>query len=109
MPYHIITYHAVSYYNITCHIHINNTKLDQVHETKILGVWLSSNLKWNKNTKELTKKAYARMSMLTKLKYVGTSREDLIETFVLFIRSALEYCSVLWHSSITIEQVNSLE
>ena len=88
---------------------INNSKLEEVQEVKIVGVWLASNLKWNKNTKELARKAYSRMSMLTKLKYVGVSLEDLIEIYVLFVRSILEYCAVVWHSSLTVELVNTLE
>ena len=49
------------------------------------------------------------MSMLTKLKYVGVCRQDLLEVYVLFIRSLTEYCSVVWHSSLTEELTNSLE
>ena len=88
---------------------INNSKLEEFQEVQIVGVWLASNLKWNKNTKELARKAYSRMSMLTKLKYVGVSLEDLIEIYVLFIRSIVEYCAVVWHSSLTVELVNTLE
>ena len=47
--------------------------------------------------------------MITKLKYVGVKREDLINIYVLYIRSALEYCSVLWHSTLTVEQAQSIE
>ena len=47
--------------------------------------------------------------MLTKLKYVGVCQEDLKDVYVLFIRSVLEYCSVLWHSSLTQEDINVLE
>ena len=54
---------------------INNAKMDRVQEAKIVGVWLSPDLKWAKNTKELTIKAYSRLGMLTKLKYVGVSTE----------------------------------
>ena len=53
--------------------------LDKVEEAKIVGVWLTSDMKWTKNTRELTKKAYSRISMLTKLKYVGVTTEDLID------------------------------
>ena len=88
---------------------VNDAKLDRVKETKIVGVWLTTDLKWEKNTRELTKKAYSRMSMLTKLKYVGVSTEDLLDIFVLYIRSVVEYCAVVWHSSLTVEQMNSLE
>ena len=35
--------------------------------------------------------------------------EDLIEIYVLFIRSKLEYCSVVWHSSLTIANQMDLE
>ena len=47
--------------------------------------------------------------MITKLKYVGVSTEDLLEIFIIFIRSVLEYCCVVWHSSLTLEQKDDLE
>jgi hypothetical protein len=60
-------------------LHLNNSKIDQVPTAKIVGVWLQSNLKWDKNTKELTMKAFSRISMITKLKYVGVGTDDLID------------------------------
>ena len=83
---------------------INNSKLDRISVTKILGVWLSEDLSWDRNTKEMCRRAYSRMSMLTKLRYVGVSIEDLIEIYVLFIRSITEYCTTAFHSSLTVEQ-----
>ena len=47
--------------------------------------------------------------MSTKLKYAGVSTEDLIEIYVLFIRSIAEYCSVAFHSSLTIENSDKQE
>merc|ERR1712081_17088 len=47
--------------------------------------------------------------MLTKLKYVGTKTEDLIDIYILYIRSLVEYCSVAFHSSLTQEQEQKLE
>ena len=66
-------------------------------------------MKWEKNTKELTRKAYSRMSMLTKLKYAGVCTEDLLDVYVLFIRSIAEYCTVVWHSSITGDLIRRIE
>ena len=43
--------------------------------------------------------------MVTKLKYAGVCHE----IYVLFIRSVTEYCSVAFHSSLTVEQSNKLE
>ena len=88
---------------------INNKYLERVNASKILGIWLSEDLLWNTNCKEICKKAYSRLSMITKLKYAGVSKEDLLEVYVLFIRSIAEYCSVAFHSSLTIENSEKLE
>ena len=47
--------------------------------------------------------------MLTKLKYAGVSILDLIDIYVLYIRSVLEYCSVVWHSTLTVDQSDTIE
>ena len=57
----------------------------------------------------MCKKAFARMTMLTKLKYVGTSRENLLDIYKLYIRGVLEYCSVVWHSTLTVQQETDIE
>ena len=78
-------------------------------ETKILGVWLSQDVKWSRQCKEICIKAYSRLSMITKLKYVGIGTQDLVDIYTHFIRSVIEYCSVVYHSRLTIEQSNTLE
>ena len=71
---------------------VNDNKIDQKHVAKILGCWVDKDAgKWHTNTKELCKAAYSRMSMLTKLKYIGVCTEDLIEIYTLFIQSRAEY------------------
>ena len=75
----------------------------------LLGVWISEDLIWDKNTQKMCRKAYSRISMLTKLRYVGVSTEDLIDIYVLFIRSITEYCAVAWHSSMTVAQATDIE
>ena len=57
----------------------------------------------------ICRKAYSRMTMLSKLKYVGVRIEDLVDIYILYIRSLTEYCSVAFHSSLTVEQSNRLE
>ena len=93
---------------------VNNKVLERKREQKILGVWISDDLSgggvsWSRNCKEICIRAYSRMSMLTKLKYIGAKTEDLIDIYVLYIRSLAEYCSVAFHSSLTVEQSNKLE
>ena len=74
-----------------------------------MGLWLEENGRWDKNTKEICKRAWARVGMLTKLKYAGVSTEDLLHTYKQFVRVMLEYCSVVWHSSLSEQQSRSLE
>ena len=95
--------------DLATRLEINNQTLDRVSEIKMLGLWISEDLSWKKNCQTLCQKAYSRMSMITKLKYVGTSVEDLIEIYILFIRSVLEYCAVAFHSTLTQEQSRKLE
>ena len=49
------------------------------------------------------------MSLLTKLRYAGVERKELVHNYKQFIRTALEYCSVAMHSSLTEVQSSSLE
>ena len=88
---------------------VNKCKIDQIPVSKILGVWISEDLSWERNTKEICRKAFSRISMLTKLRYVGVSTEDLIEIYILFIRSVTEYCAVAFHSSLTVAQATDIE
>ena len=58
---------------------LNGKTIDRIKETRLVGVWLTTWLDWTKNTSELCKKAFARMTMLTKLKYVGVPTDDTLQ------------------------------
>ena len=47
--------------------------------------------------------------MLNKLKYVGIGENDLITIYKLFIRSFCEYCSAVFHTSLTQELSDKIE
>ena len=85
-------------------LNMNYKSLQQVDAIKMLGIYITKDMSWQMNTQETCKKAYSRLPLLTKLKYVGVSRSDLIDVYKLFIRSVLEYCSVIFHSMLTCEQ-----
>ena len=74
---------------------INNVLLEKTSVTKLLGVWVSDDLSWSRNCREICTTAYSRLQMITKLKYVAVN---------IYIRSITEYCSVVFHSSLTTEQ-----
>ena len=88
---------------------VKNCTLEKKSISKILGMWISEDLSWDRNTREMCRKAYSRMSMLTKLRYVGVSTEDLVDIYILFIRSITEYCDFSFHSSLTVTQATDIE
>ena len=88
---------------------INSVKLDRISVTKLLGVWITEDMSWSRNSQEICKKAYSRLSMITKLKYVGVSRDDLLDIYILFIRSIMEYCAVVFHSRLTQQDIMKIE
>ena len=83
---------------------VNGSLLERKSTIKLLGMWLQEDGGWESNIKDLCRKAYARLSLLTKLKYAGTSIEDLVHIYKMYIRSRLEYNSVVFHSSLTQQQ-----
>ena len=95
--------------NVATRLAVNDKILERKNMTKILGVWIDEDLNWSRNVKEICVKSFSRMSMITKLKYVGVKIEDLLDIYVKYIRSLTEYCSVAFHSSLTVEQSNKIE
>ena len=90
-------------------LHLDGQLLARKKTTKILGIWLQEDGGWQKNTDETCKAAYQRVSMLTKLRYAGETVENLLHIYKQFIRSKLEYCSVAFHSSLTLNQSKAIE
>ena len=55
---------------------MNDENLEVVKQAKLLGVMISDDLKWDKNTEYLVKKAYSRMEFLRKVAEFTKSIED---------------------------------
>ena len=70
---------------------------------------ITDDLSWSTNTKALVKRAVSRMIILRKLVEFQINANDMIIIYILFIRSVLEQSSVVWSSSLTIEDCQSLE
>ena len=82
-------------------LHLEGTVLDQVRETRLLGLILRDDLSWKSNTDSIIKKAYKRMILLKNLFAFNVPMEDMIEIYILYIRSVVEQSAVVWHSSLT--------
>ena len=98
-----------SHTKFSTRLHVNDKLLDRKEEQKILGLWMPTYLDQERNTQEMCKKAFARIQMLSKLKYIGTKICDLVTIYVMYIRCLLEYCSVVWHPALTESQRRDIE
>ena len=90
-------------YQVNTRIYMEQKLLEQVHETRLLGVVLRDDLSFKSNNELITKNAYKRMSILHKLGQFFLPVEDMIDIYMFYIhiRSVLEQSSVVWKSSIT--------
>ena len=74
----------------------NGEVLELEEEFKLLGVKITSNLRWDSNTQYICARAYARLWMIRNLKKYGASREDLIDVYMKQCRSILEMAVPAW-------------
>ena len=85
----------------TTKLNINDTDIEVVKETKLLGTVITDRLTWDRNTEEIVKKGFKRMRLLTTAAAFTSSVNDLKNIYLTFIRSILEQSAVVWHSSLT--------
>ena len=88
---------------------MENSVLETISETKLLGVVINNKLDWDSNTDFLVKKANGRMRLLHKLVDFSVPTEDLKNIYILYIRSHLEQSCQVWHSRLTLENITDLE
>ena len=93
----------------TSRIKVQNDFMEIIHETKLLGVIINDKLTWGSNTTYLVTRANARMGLLHKLVDFGVPTLDLVNIYVLYVRSILEQSCQVWSSSLTLENFHDLE
>ena len=96
-------------YQFTTRLSLNNEIIEIVPETKLLGMIIQNDLKWDSNTANLVKRANSRMILLQKLAEFGAPKDYLRTIYISYIRSVLEQNAVVWHFSITEQNKQDLE
>ena len=77
--------------------------IEVVEKMKLLGVQVTSDLKWSANTAYIVRRGYNKLWTLRRLKSTGANSEELVDIYSKHVRSILEYAVVVWHSALTIE------
>ena len=88
---------------------INGTEIRRVDSTKLLGLIISNDLSWTLHVDEICKKANKRLFYLISLRRAGLSKADLTTYYIHIVRPVLEYCCVVWHTSLTVNQREKIE
>ena len=88
---------------------IEDTPIELMEQTKLLGVIVDSNLSWTSNTEFIVSRCNSKMWVVRRLKKLGASRSDLIDIFCKQIRSILEFAVPVWNSALIGEDIAKLE
>ena len=83
--------------------------LESVNSVKLLGLNVSSDLKWNVHVSELVRKVSTRLYFLRQLKKSHVITRELLLFYITCIRSILEYGSPVFHRAPTSYQSEDLE
>ena len=84
-------------------------KLQVISQTKLLGVILTSDLKWAANTEYVCKKAYSKMWTLRRMKALNIEPLLILDVYIKEVRSVLELAVPAWHSGLTVRQSSDIE
>ena len=88
---------------------IHGTPLERVSVYKLLGFFISADLRWETHIEYIISKAASRLYFVKQLKRAGLSSSHLLHFYTTVIRPVLEYASPLWHPTLTKSQIDRLE
>ena len=83
--------------------------IETTSETKLLGYWLTLDMKPETHVKFIVDKCYQRLWAVRKLKRAGVQTDDLLKFFFMKIRSVLESSSPVFHSMLTLDDTQEIE
>ena len=72
---------------------------------RILGVIVSSDLRWEPNTDHIYKKAYKNMWVLRRMKSLQMDTFTIMDYYMKEVRVHLELAVPVWHSGLTLEVI----
>ena len=81
-------------------IAIEGTEFELVSCAKVLGVVISSDLKWSAHIDSITTKAAKRLYLLRQLKRLGIAHSVLVRFYCSVVKSVLEYACQVFHCNL---------
>ena len=90
-------------------IRIASTRLEIVEEAKLLGIIITSDLKWEAHVKYIVQRCNSKIWIIRRLKRLGANEEDLLDIYCKQIRSIIEFAAPVWNPGLTGEDIINLE
>ena len=87
----------------------SSTSIELTFETKLLGYWLTVNMKPDVHVSYILKIAYGRLWAISRLKTANVPNNDILHFFNVKIRSVLEYAAPVFTSMLTVENKIDIE
>ena len=87
----------------------NGEQLEVISETKLVGVIVSDNLSWHKNTEYICKRARTKLWILRRMMNLNLSYKQLYDVYCKEIRSLLEFAVPVWHPALTQKESSNIE
>ena len=87
----------------------DGTIIEYKPEMKIVGVILSENLSWFKNTQYICDKARQKLWIIRRMLQYNLNIETMFDVYIKEVRSILELAVPVWHSGLTRRQSSDIE
>ena len=87
----------------------NGTQIEYVSETKLVGLVISEDLSWEKNTLYICQKARQKLWMLRRMGKLPFTIHQMFDFYTKEIRSIVELAVPVWHPGLTGKQTNDIE
>jgi hypothetical protein len=91
------------------HLIMDGKEIERVSETKLLGVIISDNLKWDAHVKFIVEKASKRLFYLRQLKYAGLHENELTRVYKALVRPVCEYACPVWSTHLPKYLIENIE
>ena len=105
----VMVFNRTRHFQFPPELIIKGCDLELVTEHKVLGLVITSDLKWHSHVEQITKKARQRIWTLRRLRKLGFENDILLDVYVKEIRPILEFSCPVWSGSLTIRNREEIE
>ena len=88
---------------------INGRSLPITSSCKLLGVRISSSVRWQEHVNEIVNKGSKALYILYVMRRFSPPQEHLVRVYTTYIRPLLEYCAPVFHAGLTASQAKQIE